>query len=279
MIPYADRKQSIDPDNQQLSVSRQCELLQISRSGYYYQNVEESQENIDIMNHIDKFHHLDPTLGTRRMCEMLKTTGHFISRGRTRRLMRKMRIKTVYCVPRTTIIDKTKYKYPYLLRNLPITHPGHVWATDITYIPMKRGFMYMTAIIDLHSRFIVGWSLSNTMEAEWVTSFVNEAFEQHGKPEIMNSDQGSQYTSDVYTNLLKDAGVSISMDGKGRAIDNVFIERFWRTLKHEMIYLCPTDDPVKLYGLIKDFINYYNNERIHSSLAYRTPGAVYRQAA
>lgn len=279
MIPYEERKKTIEPDNQDLSISKQCELLQISRSGFYYKNVEESEENIEIMNLIDQINLKDPTLGSRRICEELKDSGYVISRGRARRLMRRMRIKTVYCVPRTTNIDKTAYKYPYLLRNLQITHPGHVWAIDITYIPMKKGFMYLLAIIDIHSRYIVAWSLSNTMDAEWVVSTVLDAFAHHGTPEIFNSDQGSQFTSALYTNCLINAKVDISMDGKGRATDNAFIERFWRTIKYEMIYLCPTSDPTHLFSQINSFINYYNNERKHSSLSYRTPGEVFRRAA
>jgi len=279
MIVYEERKRSIDPDNLELSITRQCELLQISRSGFYYKNKDESPENIEIMHYIDKLHIMDPTLGSRRLSVLLKELGHNISRGRTRRLMRKMRIKTVYCVPRTTNIDKAAYKYPYLLRHLKITHPGHVWATDITYIPMEKGFMYMTAIIDLKSRYIVGWGLSNSMEAEWVVSVIQDAIAQHGKPEIINSDQGSQYTSDLYTSYISDSEIAISMDGKGRAIDNVFIERFWRTLKHEKIYLCPTSDPYQLYNDIKSFINYYNNQRKHTSLSNDTPGEVFRRAA
>jgi putative transposase len=279
MIPYENRKMSIEPDNQEISISKQCELLQISRSGFYYKNKEESPENIEIMNKIDKLHSMDPTLGSRRLCVLLNELGFNIARGKTRRLMRKMRIKTVYCVPKSTNIDKTAYKYPYLLRHLKITHPGHVWATDITYIPMEKGFMYMTAIIDLHSRYIVGWDLSNSMEAEWVVSVVQDAIAQHGKPEIINSDQGSQYTSELYTKYLTDSNIAISMDGKGRAIDNVFIERFWRTLKHEKIYLCPTNDPNQLFNDIKNFINYYNNQRKHTSLSNVTPGEVFRRAA
>jgi putative transposase len=279
MIPYDDRKRAIEPDNQDISITRQCELLQISRSGFYYKNKEESPENNEIMHHIDKLHIVDPTLGSRRLCVLLQDLGYGISRGRTRRLMRKMRIKTVYCVPRTTKIDKAAYKYPYLLRNLEVTHPGHVWATDITYIPMEKGFMYMTAIIDLKSRYIVGWDISNSMEAEWVVSVVRDAISRHGKPEIINSDQGSQYTSELYTSFLKNNDVAISMDGKGRAIDNVYIERFWRTLKHEKIYLCPTSDPKQLYKIINQFINYYNNQRKHTSLSNYTPGEVFRRAA
>jgi len=279
MIPYADRKGAIDPDNQSLSITRQCELLQISRSGFYYKNKDESPENIEIMHHIDRLHMFDPTLGSRRMCVELQALGYGISRGRTRRLMRKMRIKTVYCVPRTTKIDKAAYKYPYLLRNLEISHPGHVWATDITYIPMGKGFMYMVAIIDLKSRYIVGWDLSNSMEAEWVVSVVQDAINRYGRPQIINSDQGSQYTSELYVNCLKNNDVAISMDGKGRVIDNIYIERFWRTLKYEKIYLCPTSDPHQLYNNINQFINYYNNQRKHTSLSNHTPGEVFRRAA
>jgi putative transposase len=190
-----------------------------------------------------------------------------------------MRIKTVYCVPKTTQVDKASYKYPYLLKGIEIDRPNQVWAVDITYIPMKRGFMYMVAIIDLHSRFIVGRSLSNTMEASWVIATILEAIQRYGAPEIINSDQGSQFTSAEYVSFCQENNIKISMDGKGRALDNVYIERFWRTIKHEKLYLWPTDDTVELLEQINSFINYYNHRRVHSSLSYNTPGAVYGKAA
>lgn len=191
-----------------------------------------------------------------------------------------MRLKTVYCLPRTTISDPAKYKFPYLLRNLRIDRPNHVWALDISFIPMPRGFMYLLAIMDVYSRFIVGWSLSNTMDAEWVVKTLKETVETFGKPEIINSDQGSQFTSDEYVNYVKSLEtVKISMDGKGRAIDNVYIERFFRTIKYDKIYLERPENGSELQSVCKQFINYYNEKRDHSSIGDVPPNKVYRRAA
>jgi putative transposase len=228
---------------------------------------------------MDKLHVQDPTRGTRRMSRSLRKLGMDVGRQKVRTLMRVMRMKTIYCRPRTTVIDPAKYKYPYLLRNLTIEGPNHVWALDISYIPMKKGFMYLLAIIDLHSRYIVGWSLSNTMEASWVVETLKEAIRRHGKPRIINSDQGSQFTSDEYIDFLKGLTVQISMDGKGRATDNAFIERFFRTIKHEKIYLHLPEDGLALHRTCKEFINFYNTEREHSELGYDAPIEHYRKAA
>ena len=187
--------------------------------------------------------------------------------------------QTLYRRPRTTVAEKGHQIYPYLLKGLPITHTNQVWATDITYIPMKRGFLYLTAVIDLHSRYIVGWSISNTMSADWCKQVVEEAINTYGAPEIINTDQGSQFTSEVFTSLLKDRGVRISMDSKGRAIDNIFIERFWRSLKYEYVYLRPADDGVALYEGVKEYIHFYNTKRLHQSLEYQTPEYRYKNAA
>ena len=177
------------------------------------------------------------------------------------------------------MIDPGKYKYPYLLNDLVIDYPNKAWAIDITFIPMRKGFMYMTAIIDLYSRYIVNWSISNSMEAEWIRLVVEEAIRQYGKPDIINSDQGSQFTSEAYIGLLKENNIAISMDGKGRVLDNVFIERFWRTVKYEKIYLNPPKDGLELYTIVKEFIAYYNDERPHESLDYQPPKTLYHEAA
>jgi putative transposase len=262
-----------------ISIKHQCRLLGIQRSGLYYKPKGVGPEDLELMKRIDSWHLKDPTLGTRRMSAFISNEGYSLGRDKARSLMRLMRIKTVYCRPRTTISDKSKYKYPYLLNSLAITRANQVWAIDITYIPMKRGFMYMVAIIDLYSRYIIGWSISNTMDAEWVADVVKEAISIYGKPDIINSDQGSQFTSDEYIGLLKKNTIEISMDGKGRALDNIFIERFWRTIKHDKIYLYPPMDGKELYRICQQFIKYYNNERLHESHGYKAPAEIYHQAA
>ena len=263
-----------------LSVARQCKLLEIHRSGLYYKPVAASNEDLKLMLLMDKIHTLDPTIGTRRMSRELARMGQKAGRAKVRRLMQIMRMKTVYCRPRTTVIDPAKYKYPYLLRNMKITKPNQVWAIDITYVPMKKGFMYLCCIIDLYSRYIVGWSVSNSMEAEWVVGVVKEAIKTNGKPQIINSDQGSQFTSDEYIGYVKGLKtVKISMDGKGRATDNAHIERFFRTIKHDKLYLEPAGDGLELYEQCKEFINYYNHRRLHSAIGYRPPGEQYKKAA
>lgn len=247
------------------------------------------------MRLMDELHLQDPTRGTRRLVDELVAKGVMIGRDKVRRLMQAMRIKAVYCVPRTTVSDATKYKHPYLLRDLKVTRRNQVWGVDITYLPIRGGFMYMVAVIDLHSRYLLNWSISNSapspkrlwrvgdMEAQWVADMITEAIAMHGKPEIINSDQGCQFTSEAYTSLFRKGGaaegVRISMDGKGRAIDNVFIERFWRTLKHEHLYLNPPSDGIELYAACKQFIHFYNEERKHSSIGKLTPGACFRVAA
>jgi putative transposase len=281
MIPMAQRKELIDRDSNGMSICKQCELLEIPRSTLYYTPSKSYSEiDLEMMQLLDELYLEDPTRGSRRMSKELCKKDFKIGRGHVRTLMRVMRLKTVYCRPRTTIMDPTKYKYPYLLRNLPIVRPNQVWGIDITYIPMPKGFMYMFAIIDLYSRFIVGWSLSNSMEAEWVVETIKLAIEKNGKPEIINSDQGSQFTSDVYVEYIKSKEtIKISMDGKGRAIDNVFIERFWRTIKYDKIYLVRPETPTELYQACREFIEYYNYKRDHSSIGDLPPREVYKQAA
>lgn len=281
MIPIEDRRNMVDRTSKATTIQQQCDLLCLSRSTLYYTPSKAYNErDLQLMAELDRLHLEDPTRGTRRMRNELIKLGFKVGRCHVRTLMNVMRIKTVYCRPRTTIADPAKYKYPYLLRNLKIERPNQVWGIDITFIPMPKGFMYLTAIIDVYSRYIVGWSISNSMEAQWVTHVVREAVETHGKPEIINSDQGTQFTSHEYIDYLKDLEtVQISMDGKGRAIDNVYIERFWRTIKYDKIYLENPENGRELYQTCQEFIGYYNNRRGHSSLKDNPPLAVYQCAA
>lgn len=270
----------IDTQDKKLSIVGQCELLQIHRSGFYYKPQAINERDDKLMHAIDELHTKDPTLGTRRMKVMLQRRGFDVGRQHVRTLMQKMRIRVIYCQPRTTIIDPTKYKYPYLLRGVKAERPNQVWALDITYIPMSKGFMYMVAIIDLYSRYIVNWSISNTMEAKWVVATIKEAVRKHGKPDIINSDQGSQFTSDDYIEYIKSLEhTKISMDGKGRALDNVFIERFWRTIKYEKINIIVPSNGIELFKICQEFIEYYNSERPHESIEYQSPIQYYRSAA
>jgi len=279
MIPLEMRKGLIETSDNQMSICKQCELLNVSRSTLYYTPSKASDKDLEIMQKLDMLYLEDPTRGTRRMARELRKLGYETGRCHVRSLMRIMRLKTVYCMPRTTISDPAKYKYPYLLRNLRIDRPNQVWSLDISYIPMPRGFMYLLAIMDVYSRFIVGWSLSNTMESEWVVNTLKVSIAQYGKPEIINSDQGSQFTSDEYVSFVKDLKtVKISMDGKGRAIDNVYIERFFRTIKYDKIYLERPETGNELYSVCKQFINYYNERRDHSSIGNVPPIKAYRRA-
>jgi putative transposase len=262
-----------------LSVVNQCELLSVSRSGWYYEPVKESEENLAIMRFLDEQYLKTPFYGVERLLVLLVLAGYKINRKRLRRLMQLQGWQTLCPVPCTTRIDPAAYKYPYLLKDLSIETKNQVWAIDITYLPMQRGFMYLCAIIDVHTRYVVGWGISNTMTAEWCTQIVAEAIAAHGTPEIMNSDQGSQFTSEVYTALLKANNIQISMDGKGRAIDNIFIERLWRTVKYEHIYLHVYEDGLSLFKGLQQYFSFYNGERRHQSLNYETPLTLYTRAA
>ena len=230
-MPLAKRCSFIEPNNRQISIAKQCTFLNINRSKYYYEPVAETPENLAIMLWLDKQYYATPFYGVLRLTTELNSLGYNVNTKRIRRLMKLVGWKTLYQAPRTTICDKASYRYPYLLRDMVFERANQVWEVDITYLPMAKGFMYLFAIIDVYTRFIVGWGISNTMTAEWCASITNEAILTHGKPEIINSDQGSQFTSEVHTELLKNNEIKISMDGKGRAIDNIFIERFWRTIK------------------------------------------------
>lgn len=269
----------IDTGHSELSIVKQCELLDVGRSGLYYVADMESDENLAIMRVLDEQYLKTPFYGVERLLVLLVVMGYAVNRKRVRRLMKVMGWQTLYCTPRTTRVDPAAYKYPYLLRGLSIEKRNQVWAIDITYLPMSKGFMYLCAIIDIHTRYVVGWGVSNSMTAEWCSAIVSDALGHNGTPEIINSDQGSQFTSEVYIGLLKENGIQISMDGKGRAIDNIFIERLWRTVKYEHIYLHAYDDGLALYKGLQNYFSFYNDERRHQSLEYKTPLTMYQRAA
>jgi len=274
MSPLEQRRTMVETTTE-LSKEKQCELLSIHRSGLYYRPIGESKENLEIMRKLDEQYFLTPFYGVNRLTVWLQLQGYAVNPKRVRRLMKLVNWQTIYREPRTTISEKSHYKHPYLLRDVKIERNNQVWAMDITYIPMRKGFMYLTAIIDLHSRFVVNWSLSNTMTAEWCTQVLDEAIQKHGKPEIFNTDQGSQFTSDEFIKKLKDNEIQISMDGKGRALDNIFIERLWRSVKYENVYLNVYENGVDLYKGLNQYFNFYNKERMHQSLNYKTPNQLY----
>jgi len=260
---------------------KQCETLSIHRSGFYYKPKGESELNLELMREMDEHYLHHPFKGATRMHVWLtQDKGYQVSKNRVERLYYKvMGLRAIMPGKHTSRRNKSHSVYPYLLLNLTIDRPNQVWATDITYIPMKKGYMYLTAIIDLHSRFVLNWSVSNSMDAQWCRETLEEAIEMHGKPEIINTDQGSQYTSEVFVNYVKSMGIKLSMDGKGRATDNAFIERLWRNIKYEKLYLNPPKDGLDLYLLVQEYFNYYNHERRHQSLNYQIPAQLYENAA
>ena len=220
-----------------LSIVKQCELQSINRSNLYYSPKEASEQDLEVMKLLARQYYVTPFYGYRKMTVWLRNREIVINEKRVRRLMETVNWKTIYKEPRTTVSNIAHEKYPYLLKGLVITRKNQVWATDITYIAMAKGFMYLCAIIDLQTRFVLNWSVSNTMSAAWCAQVLQETIDKHGPPEIFNTDQGSQYTSDCHVKILKNNNIKISMDDKGRAIDNIFIERLWRTVKHENVYL------------------------------------------
>jgi len=257
----------------------QCELLNLHRSGLYYQPAAESEQNLAIMRLLDEQYYKTPFYGIRKLTKWLHNMGYTVNHKRVRRLMKIMGWKTLYREPNTSEPNKQHKVYPYLLKGKRIWKSNQVWQIDITYVPMRKGFMYLCAIIDVHTRYVVNWGISNTMSADWCKQIVQEAIDRHGKPEILNSDQGSQFTSEAYIGLLKGHQILISMDGKGRALDNIYIERLWRSVKYENIYLNVYEDGLSLYQGLRQYFDFYNNERLHESLEYRAPEVLYRREA
>ena len=273
-----ERKAMIRRDHPGLSLSRQCGLLSISRSSFYYAPKGESAENLDLMRRIDELFLKYPFYGSRQMVRQLWREGVRVGRHRVRRLMRLMGLEAIYQAPRTSDPHPAHRIYPYLLRRMVIDRPNQVWCADITYIPVQRGFLYLVAIMDWATRHVLAWRLSNTMDSRFCVEALNEALANYGKPEIFNTDQGSQFTSFDFTGVLKDAEVTISMDGRGRCMDNIFIERLWRSLKYEAVYLHELTDGFKAERVIADWIDFYNTERPHSALGGQTPAQAYGAA-
>ena len=271
-----ERKAMIARDHPGLSLSRQCRVLAISRSSFYYAPKGESPENLALMRRIDELFLKYPFYGSRQMVRQLLREGITVGRHRVRRLMRLMGLEAIYQKPRTSDPHPAHRIYPYLLKRMEIGRPNQVWCADITYIPVQRGFLYLVAIMDWATRHVLAWRLSNTMDAGFCIEALNEALARYGRPEIFNTDQGSQFTSLDFTGALGDAGVAISMDGRGRYMDNIFIERLWRSLKYEAVYLHELTDGFVARRVIGEWLDFYNTERPHSALSGQTPAEAYR---
>jgi len=269
------KRSLVDPAHPEISIRRQCELLGLPRSSYYLKAATESPENLRWMRLIDEEYLRHPFLGSRRMADWLcQELSRKVNRKRVQRLMRLMGIEAIYPRPRTSPRSAEHRVFPYLLRDLEICRKNQVWSTDITYIPMTEGFMYLTAVMDWHTRYVLAWRLSNSLESGFCIEALEAALEI-ARPEIFNTDQGSQFTSPAFTGVLQAANVAISMDGRGRALDNVFIERLWRTVKYEDIYIQHYATPWDLERGLEKYLAYYVNERRHTSLGKRTPAELY----
>jgi putative transposase len=269
------RKALVEPKHPGLSISRQCLLLDLSRSSWYHEAVGESAVNLTLMRLIDEQFLETPYYGARQMARYLRRRGYWVSRKRVRRLMQKMGLTAIYQKPRTSNPHPQHKIYPYLLKGLDISQPNHVWCADVTYIPMRKGFLYLVAIMDWYSRKVLSWRLSNTLDADFCSEALKEALSTHGKPLVFNTDQGSQFTSFEFTQVLKEANVRISMDSKGRWMDNVMIERLWRSLKYECVYLPAFETGSEARKGLERWFRRYNAERPHSSLDDRTPHEAY----
>jgi putative transposase len=262
-------RRCLELEHDTFSITRQCELLGLSRSTCYYRSIGETAENLALMRRIDEQYLRTPFYGSRKLAAVLGA-----NRKRVQRLMRMMGIEAIYPKRRTTRAAPGHKVYPYLLRNVAVTRPDQVWSSDITYIPLRHGFLYLVAIMDWYSRYVLSWRLSNTLTGDFCLEALDEALAR-GRPEIFNSDQGSQFTALAFTSRLEAAGVAISMDGRGRAIDNVFIERLWRSVKYEEVYLQDYADGWQAETSLADYFRFYNEDRIHQALGYRTPGDLY----
>jgi len=258
-----------------LPVTRQCEILDLNRSGIYYKPVPLSDADRELMRQIDEIHLNYPFYGSRNIRNDLWAKGHNVSRGKVRRLMRRMGIEALYVKPKLSWSNPKHVKYPYLLRDLQITRPNHVWCADITYIPMARGFCYLVAVMDWSSRYVLAWRLSNTLDSSFCVDALEEAIAHYGCPEIFNTDQGSQFTAEVFTDTLNSNNIAISMDGKGRWMDNVFIERLWKSVKYEDIYLKSYVSMTEAKRGLAEYFKFYNEKRWHHNFDKKTPSMVY----
>ncbi len=265
----------VEPANPDLSIGKQCGLLSISQSSFYYQPKGETALNLMLMRQLDEQFLETPFFGVRQMTWHLRNEGHLVNEKRIRRLMRLMGLMPIYQKPNTSKAAKGHKTYPYLLRGLRVTRPNQVWAADITYLPMRRGGLYLVAIMDWHTRKVLAWRISNTLEAGFCVDALKEAIHRFGPPEIMNTDQGSQFTSFAWTDRLRRSGVRISMDGKGRFLDNIFVERLWRSLKYECVYLHAWETGSEAKVGVGKWIEFYNRKRPHSDLGGKPPAMVY----
>jgi len=265
----------VEPDHPKLSIVRQCELLHISRSAFYYEAAGENPFNLMVMTLLDRLYLESPAYGARQMRRRLRRLGVFVSRKRVSRLMRLMGLTAIYQKPNTSRPHPEHRIYPYLLRDVAIERSNQVWCSDITYIPMRRGFLYLVVIMDWASRRVLSWRLSNTLDTGFCVEALEDAIRKHGRPEIFNTDQGCQFTSEDFTNVLKAHGVQISMDGKGRWMDNVMVERLWRSLKYECVFLHAFETGREAEKEIGDWIELYNHVRPHSKLDDLTPAEAY----
>jgi putative transposase len=260
-----------------LSVRRQCELLGLNRSSLYYEPVPEAADNLRLMRLIDEQYTTRPFYGSRKMTVWLQGRGEEVNRKRVQRLMRLMGLEAIFPRPRLSAAGRGHRVYPYLLRGVSVRRPDQVWSADITYVPLSAGFMYLAAVIDWYSRYVVAWRLSNTLDGSFCLDMLEEAL-AHGGPEVFNTDQGVQFTAAAWTGRLERAGVAVSMDGRRRWLDNVFVERLWRSVKHEDVYVWGYEAVPALEEGLRRYFPFYNEERPHQSLGYRTPAAVYRAA-
>ena len=265
----------IEPGHESLSIAEQCALLSLPRSSYYYEPECDATENLKLMRLIDELHLKHPFYGSRQMRNALRRLDYEVNRKRIQRLMRLMGIEAMYPRPRTSVSNKEHRVYPYLLREINVSRPNQVWCADITYVPMPLGFLYLVAVMDWHSRCVLAWELSNSLDVEFCVTAVSEALKRHGTPEIFNTDQGSQFTSEAFLEPLHAKNIRISMDGRARYLDNIFIERLWRTVKYEEIYLKGYSDGREARSSLALYFTFYNTERPHSTFNGRTPQEVY----
>lgn len=271
----SEKRKLIVLDDEGLTIANQCELIGISRSSYYYEPVSESELNLQLMRMIDEQYMSTPFYGSRRMTMMLKKNNQNINRKKVQRLMRAMGLEAMYPRPKTSIGNKEHYKFPHLLKDFAIDKPNQVWGTDITYIPTEMGYLFLTAVLDLFSRYVLSWKLSDNLESDFCIEALQEALSKGVKPEIFNTDQGVQYTSKAHTGLLQQHGISISMSGKGKCWDNIFVERLWRSLKYEEVYLGNYVNGKDASDGIGRYFNFYNNDRLHQTLDYKTPSMIH----
>ncbi len=267
----------LEPDHKKLSVRAQCKLLELPRAGVYRQASKPSVQDLELMRRIDEQYLKTPFYGSRKITQLLRFEGHRVCRKRVQRLMRLMGLEALYCKPKTSVRNTAHRVYPYLLKHLDIVRPNQVWAADISYIPLEKGFCYLVAILDWHSRCVLSWRLSNTLDTSFCLQALEEAIGTYGAPEIFNTDQGCQFTSEEWIETLQAHGIRISMDGKARYLDNIFVERLWRSVKYEEVYLHAYPSMAEAHRGIGHYLRFYNQERLHQSLDYRTPWAVYSQ--